>query len=378
MPPSPIKRDYQQVTWCPAVEDDFRAILYQAVREDVESGGDLTTLAIIPENAPGQASVVSRGAGVFAGEPAVGLICEAVSADLKWTGAVKDGEKISPKQKIGTLKGPARAIMQAERLVLNFLGRLSGVATVTNRYVEMIAGSRAAVYDTRKTMPGWRLLDKYAVHCGGGRNHRCGLYDAVLIKDNHLALAAGQAGLEHLDYNPAEAVEIVRKFLILRDAQGVPPVLRPGCEPRTCKTRVAMIAAVAEATGSRMIGEKISRTPCYMIARAREKGELVPREPATNFPATEVIIEVEVDTMKQFESALSANPDIILLDNMTPEMLLAAVKMRDAHNPEIELEASGGITLANIAEVAKTGVERISVGALTHSVTYFDLGLDWE
>ncbi|MDO4551499.1 MAG: nicotinate-nucleotide diphosphorylase [Planctomycetia bacterium] len=372
------KKDFQQIKWCPAVEDDFRTILDQAVREDVESVGDLTSQATVPEDTPGFASIISRSAGVFAGEPTVKLICSAVSSDLKSVMEVKDGEKISAGQRIGSISGPARAILQAERLVLNFLARLSGVATMTNLYVEAVSGTGASVYDTRKTLPGWRLLDKYAVQCGGGKNHRSGLYEAILIKDNHLALAAGQAGLKHFDYNPAEAVQKVREFLRERDEKGSSVSLRPDCTPRTCRTRAAILAAVAGATGSPVVGEMISQTPCYMIARAREKGAEVPREPATNFPAQGVIIEVEVDTLKQYELALSANPDIILLDNMTPEMLRTAVEMRNAHNSEIELEASGGITLANISEVAKTGVERISVGALTHSVTYFDLGLDWE
>lgn len=373
-----MKRDYQQIMWCPAVEDDFRTILDQAVREDVESVGDLTTLATVPEDAMGTAAIVSRGEGVLAGKPIIGIICETISPDLQYEVEIDDGGRIMPEQRIARLHGPARAIMQAERLILNFLGRLSGVASTTDQYVRAIAGSHAHIYDTRKTIPGWRLLDKYAVHCGGGRNHRCGLYDAVLIKDNHLALAAGVAGMNHLEYDPAEAVKTVREFLKKRDEEQLPVALRPGCVPRTCKTRAAVMAAVAEATGSPMLGEVIAQTPCYMIPRGREKGAVVPREPAGNFPATEVIIEVEVDTMKQYESALSASPDIILLDNMTPEMLREAVKMRDAHNPAIELEASGGITLSNIAEVAKTGVERISVGALTHSVAYFDVGLDWE
>ncbi len=373
-----MKRDYQQVMWCPAVEDDFRTILDQAVREDVESVGDLTSLATVPEGVQGAAWITSHSEGVFAGKPTIGIICQAVSSELVWEVYVEDGQRIMPGERIGRIVGPARAILQAERLILNFLGRLSGVATVTSVYVKAISGSRAAVYDTRKTMPGWRLLDKYAVACGGGRNHRCGLYDAVLIKDNHLALAAGVAGMQHFDYNPAEAVRMVREYLKKRDEEKLPPALRTGCTPRTCKTRAALMAAVAEATGSPLLGQEIAQTPCYMIARGREKGAVVPREPAANFPASEVIVEVEVDTMKQYESALSASPDIILLDNMTPEMLREAVEMRDARNPEIELEASGGVTLANITEVAKTGVERISVGALTHSVPYFDLGMDWE
>lgn len=373
-----LGKDYQQIMWCPAVEDDFRSVLRLAIREDVESIGDLTTLALIPEEAEGSAALVARTSGVIAGVPLISIIIEEVNSAIRWEPALEDGMCVNPGSVVGRLSGPAHGMLQVERLALNFLGRLSGVASMTRTYVEAVRGLNVGVYDTRKTTPGWRLLEKYAVQCGGGRNHRSGLYEAVLIKDNHLALAAGRAGVDHFEYDPAEAVRTVRKYLAQQDAQGPRPLTaRPGCEPSTCKTRAAMVAAVAEATGSTFISSMVAKTPCHMVTRSRESGSVVPREPAANYPACDVIVEVEVDTLGQFESALGADPDIILLDNMTVEMLSQAVKIRNARKPQVELEASGGITLKTIRKVAETGVERISVGALTHSPNYFDIGMDW-
>ena len=373
------KRDFQSITWCQAVEDDFRNILDQAIREDVESIGDLTSLALIPDTAVGKASVVSRSEGIIAGMPTVPIIIEAIEPQLTWEPVVEDGQPIAKQQKIGTISGPARGLMQAERLILNFVARLSGIASTTNKYVQALEGTQAHVYDTRKTTPGWRLLEKYAVTCGGGHNHRAGLYDAILITDNHLALAAGRAGLAALEYNPAEAVRNVRAYLEQQDAIGPkPPVLCHGCVPNSCKMRSALIAAVAEVTGSAMLSAIVAKTPCYVIEQARSENEQVPREPAQNFPAKEVIVEVEVDTLQQFESVLDADPDIIMLDNMPVEDMRKAVQIRNERKPGIELEASGGISLTTIHNVALTGVDRISVGALTHSFAMFDLGLDWE
>ena len=373
------KRDFQSITWCQAVEDDFRSILEQSIREDVESIGDLTSLALIPEYATGKASIVSRSDGIIAGIPTVPIITETVLPEIRWTPMVVDGQHISRGDKVGTIEGPARGLMQAERLILNFVARLSGIASTTQAYVRAVQGTRAKVYDTRKTTPGWRLLEKYAVQCGGGHNHRAGLYDAILIKDNHLALAAGRAGMQALEYNPAEAVRNVRAYLERQDALGPkPPVLCHGCVPSSCKMRASLIAAVAEITGSAMLSAIIANTPCYVIEQARNEEEQVPREPAQNFPAKEVIVEVEVDTLRQFESVLAADPDIIMLDNMSIADMQKAVKSKNARKPQIELEASGGINLTTIRDVALTGVDRISVGALTHSFNMFDLGLDWE
>ena len=373
-----MAKDYQAITWCSAVEDDFRTLLDIAIREDVESIGDLTSLSLIPEKAVGRAAVVARGEGVIAGMPTVQIICEAISPDLRWEPLVEDGAHVGKKQKIGILSGPARAMMQAERLILNFVARLSGIATTTNEYVQRIADTKSKVYDTRKTTPGWRLLEKYATCCGGAQNHRAGLYDAILIKDNHLALAAGRAGLGALEYDPALAVRKVRQFLAEQDELGPrPPVHCHGNLIATCKMRTSLLAAVAEVTGSAVLSQIIAKTPCHKLEMANQENQQVPRKPADNFPAKDVIVEVEVDTFQQFEEVLSADPDIIMLDNMSCEMMRRAVELRNQRKPEIELEASGGITLNTIHDVAMTGVERISVGALTHSFQIFDLGLDW-
>lgn len=373
-----MAKDYQAITWCSAVEDDFRTLLDIAIREDVESIGDLTSLSLIPETAVGRAAVVTRDEGIIAGMPTVQIICEAISPGLKWEPLVEDGAKVSKKQRIGILSGPARAMMQAERLILNFVARLSGIATTTNQYVQLIADTKSKVYDTRKTTPGWRLLEKYATCCGGAQNHRAGLYDAILIKDNHLALAAGRAGLGALEYDPALAVRKVRRFLEEQDELGPrPPVHCHGNLIATCKMRTSLLAAVAEVTGSAVLSQIIAKTPCHELEIAHKENQQVPRKPADNFPAKDVIVEVEVDTFQQFEEVLSADPDIIMLDNMSCEMMRRAVELRNQRKPEIELEASGGITLRTIHDVAMTGVERISVGALTHSFQMFDLGLDW-
>ena len=373
-----MAKDYQAITWCSAVEDDFRTLLDIAIREDVESIGDLTSLSLIPEKAIGRAAVVSRDEGVIAGMPTVQIICEAISPDLRWEPLVEDGAHVGKKQKIGILSGPARAMMQAERLILNFVARLSGIATTTNQYVQLIADTKSKVYDTRKTTPGWRLLEKYATCCGGAQNHRAGLYDAILIKDNHLALAAGRAGLGALEYDPALAVRKVRRFLEEQDELGPrPPVHCHGNLIATCKMRTSLLAAVAEVTGSAVLSQIIAKTPCHELEIAHKENQQVPRKPADNFPAKDVIVEVEVDTFQQFEEVLSADPDIIMLDNMSCDMMRRAVELRNQRKPEIELEASGGITLRTIHDVAMTGVERISVGALTHSFQMFDLGLDW-
>ncbi len=204
--------------------------------------------------------------------------------------------------------------LTAERLVLNLLGRLSGIATLTRRYVEAVRGTTAGIYDTRKTTPGWRRLEKYAVGQGGGRNHRSGLFDAVLVKDNHLAFGRQQAAGHPDRYSPAEAVLRARQML----------------------------------------------------------GQHSPQQP----PA-EIIVEIEVDTLNQLEEVLSAGPDIVLLDNMGPADLRRAVSLRDARSPAVELEASGRVDLESVREIAETGVERISVGALTHSAVWLDVGLDW-
>lgn len=298
---------FESIAWDDSVHQDLAALLPLALDEDLGTHGDWTSLALVDAGAMGGAHVVVRQPGTIAGLPAAEMALAAVDSRLDWQPNVGDGAGVVPGQRVARVAGPVRSLLAAERLVLNLLGRLSGIATLTRHYVEAVAGTGATVYDTRKTTPAWRRLEKYAVRCGGGRNHRTGLFDAVLIKDNHLA--AGGAGL-----SPSDAVRRARDYV----QRHAPADLRDS-----------------------------------------------------------MIVEVEVDTLAQLADALTASPDIILLDNMSPERLGEAVALRNARNPRVELEASGGIDLETVRAVAASGVERISVGALTHSSGSLDVGLDW-
>jgi nicotinate-nucleotide pyrophosphorylase (carboxylating) len=307
-----VNKEFQQIAWDESLASDWQKILDLGVQEDFGTLGDWTTAALVPEHVPGQAAVVVRRPGVIAGLPAVAATLHAVSPVLEWIPAWSDGQATRAGQSLGLIRGPAAEILKAERLVLNLLGRLSGIATLTRRYVEAVAGTRAKIYDTRKTTPGWRRLEKYAVRCGGGHNHRTGLYEAVLIKDNHLAVGASSGSSR---YTPAESVERARQYL---------------------------------------------------------RGHLPAKEAAA------MIVEVEVDTLEQLAQVLPAAPDIVLLDNMTPSLTRQAVAQRDAAFPNVELESSGGVNLDTLRALAETGVDRISVGALTHSAASLDIGLDWS
>ena len=298
-----MSKEFQQVVWNDSLAADWQRVLEIAIQEDFNEG-DLTTLALVPDNVLGRAALVVRQPGVIAGLSAVAMTLQAVDNRLKCALECEDGQSVSAGQCLGVIEGPAAAILTAERLLLNFLGRMSGIATLTRRYVDAVAGTRAKIYDTRKTTPGWRRLEKYAVRCGGGQNHRTSLSEAVLIKDNHLAVGV----------LPAASVGLARQYL------------------------------------SEHLG------------------------PAA---AAAMIVEVEVDTLEQLAQVLPANPDMVLLDNMTPNVLRQAVAQRDAGFSHIELEASGGIHLDSIRAIAQTGVDRISSGALTHSAVILDIGLDW-
>ncbi|MEM9354267.1 MAG: carboxylating nicotinate-nucleotide diphosphorylase [Planctomycetota bacterium] len=297
MPPSKTG-DFKQQTWDAPAVADCRRLVRLSLDEDLAGRGDVTTEALVDPSAVGAAQIVPRAAGVAAGMPAIAAAVEEFGGGLEAALHAEDGEPFGPGTALATLSGPVAGILTLERTVLNLLGRLLGVAEQTRRFVDAVQGTRACVYDTRKTTPGWRRLEKYAVACGGGRNHRAGLFDAVLIKDNHLA----QAGL-----SPSEAVR-----------------------------------------------------------RARGHTRRAP-----------VVVEVEVDTLDQLAHALREQPDIVLLDNMPPATLRRAVGMRDDEAPAVQLEASGGVRLDTIGEIAATGVDRISVGALTHSAVALDVGLDW-
>jgi nicotinate-nucleotide pyrophosphorylase (carboxylating) len=271
-----------------------------ALEEDLGTAGDLTSLSVVPQATRGQAVFASRSPGHLAGLPAAQLVFGLVEPGVTFQTLVEDGSPIEKGTQLAVVRGPMRSILTAERTALNFLQRLSGVASLTARYVELVRGHRAKLLDTRKTTPGWRLLEKYAVRMGGGHNHRLGLHDGVLIKDNHLA------------------------------------ALGPGAD--------AVGRAVAEAR------------------RLYSRG---------------VSIEVEVDTLEQLDAALRCGPDIVLLDNMSLEQLRESVRRRDAIAPAVQLEASGGVNLDTVRDIAATGVDRISVGALTHSATALDIGLDY-
>jgi nicotinate-nucleotide pyrophosphorylase (carboxylating) len=306
-----MNRDFQQIEWDTAAEAECRRIVQWAVREDLDRGQDWTTVALVPPDATGRAAIVARQRGVVSGMSAVQVALAEMESQIELIDAIADGSIVAAGSRLATLSGPARSLLTCERLVLNLLGRLSGIASLTRQYVDAVAGAKARIYDTRKTTPGWRRLEKYAVRCGGGFNHRLGLFDAVLIKDNHLVVGAEARGGEH--FTPAEAVRRARQLL------------------------------------------------------------------ASAFPdrAEPMIVEVEVDTLDQLREVLPTQPDLILLDNMPLDALRAAVALRDLEAPSIELEASGGVRLETVAEIARTGVDRISAGALTHSAAWLDIGLDW-
>jgi len=304
-----MKKEFDQTAWDDQLSRDWQAILQLAIAEDLGRDGDWTTRSLVDEHALGRAAVVARRPGVVAGLPGVAMTLAAIEPRLRWTPQLADGSPVEKGVCVGVVEGPACGLLSSERILLNLVGRLSGVATLTRRYVEAVAGTKARIYDTRKTTPGWRRLEKYAVRCGGGWNHRGGLFEAVLIKDNHLALGM-QTDVGQSHFTPGEAVARSRRFV-------------------------------------------------------------------ADHQAGDMIIEVEVDTLEQLDNVLPAAPDIVLLDNMGPAELREAVARRDACNPAIELEASGGVRLESIRQLAETGVDRISVGALTHSAVSLDFGLDW-
>jgi len=276
---------------------EIRQAVQAALAEDIGSG-DATTLATVPETATARAVMRTREPLVVAGLEFAEAAFRELSAAVKIERLAKDGRRVNGDEILLKISGLARAILSAERVALNFVQRLSGIATLTAQFVDAIKDTPAQILDTRKTTPGWRRFEKYAVACGGGRNHRLGLFDLVLIKDNHLAA--------------------------LHDAQ-----------PN------AIVAAVR---------------------RAREK-----------FP--QLKIEVEADTLEQAEQAAAAGADIILLDNMNPVQLRLAVQKVKGR---AKTEASGGVNLAGVQTIAKTGVDFISIGALTHSARAVDIGLDFE
>jgi len=265
-------------------------LIRAALAEDI-GPGDVTTQAVIPKGREGKAVIVAKAYGVLAGLPIAEEVFREVAPQTSFEPLAQDGEPVAPGDVVAKVSGPLRGILTAERVALNFLCRLSGIATLTAKFVDAVAPYRAVILDTRKTTPGWRVLEKYAVRAGGGHNHRLGLYDMVLIKDNHI-LACG---------------------------------------------------SITEA-----------------VRRVREAGVALP-------------IEVEVKTLEELEEALSLGVDRILLDNMDIPTLREAVRRAAGRVP---LEASGGVSLETVTEVAATGVDYISVGAITHSAPSLDLSLE--
>jgi len=202
-----LRKDFDQLDWDAAIEDDLRQIVRLAVREDLDRQNDWTTVALVASEAKGRAAVVARKPGVAAGLRAMPVLLDEMQAAIQWRAEVNDGDELEAGQRLGEIAGSARDMLTCERPLLNLLGRLCGIATRTREYVRQLEGTSARVYDTRKTTPGWRRLEKYAVRCGGGHNHRTGLFDAILIKDNHLALSAQEK------VSAADAVRKAREFL---------------------------------------------------------------------------------------------------------------------------------------------------------------------
>lgn len=278
----------------PLPEHLVRAAVTRSLEEDLGLSGDITSQACLPAGARAHVVMATRRAGVVSGTQLAIEAFRQMDPAIKVQVVKKDGERIQPGDVLLKIDGNARAVLSAERTALNFMGRMCGIATLTAAYVERIKHTKARVLDTRKTTPGLRAFEKYAVLCGGGVNHRFGLFDAILIKDNHVGVAGG---------------------------------IRPALQR-------------AKAHASSMVK-----------------------------------IEIEVDSLAQLDEVIAEGADIVLLDNMAPDMLREAVKRVAGR---IVTEASGGVTLDSIKAIAETGVDYISSGALTHSAPVLDIGLDIE
>ena len=281
---------------------DVQRVIKEALREDLGAGPDVTTQSTVPKDQRSKAVFATRSAGCIAGIDIAVAVLEMVCGpkNVLVEKKASDADRVIPGQVLMHVTAPTRGLLTAERTALNLLGHLSGIASATRKWADVIAASGAQVRDTRKTTPGLRALEKYAVRCGGGVNHRMSLSDAALVKDNHIVAAGG----------------VAQAFAAVRAA-----------------------------------------TP-------------------------KIAVEIEVDTLEQLHVALGAGADLVLLDNMPPAVLRDAVLIAEAHRAttgkSVILEASGGLTLDNAADVAATGVRYISVGALTHSSSVLDIGLDMQ
>ena len=281
---------------------DVQRVIKEALREDLGAGPDVTTQSTVPKDQRSKAVFATRSAGCIAGIDIAVAVLEMVCGpkNVLVEKKASDADRVVPGQVLMHVTAPTRGLLTAERTALNLLGHLSGIASATRKWADVIAASGAQVRDTRKTTPGLRALEKYAVRCGGGVNHRMSLSDAALVKDNHIVAAGG----------------VAQAFAAVRAA------------------------------------------------------------------APKIAVEIEVDTLEQLHVALGAGADLVLLDNMSPAVLRDAVLIAEAHRAttgkSVILEASGGLTLDNAADVAATGVRYISVGALTHSSSVLDIGLDMQ
>lgn len=280
---------------------------------DLETAVDGTSQSLFSVPTPVTADFVTRQAGIVCGLQVCQVAIEHLAPAVQLEILINDSEPVSAGQSLARISGDARQVLILERTCLNILCHLSSISTITGAFVKCVAGTGARILDTRKTTPGWRRLEKYAVLCGGGMNHRMGLYDAIMIKDNHLGI-----------HNQAK-------------------------------------------------DQRISLPESVRLAR-----QWIESNAATLPNGMQTILQIEVDTLEQLNLVLAERPDIVLLDNMTPEQLERAVETRNRTNRDVLLEASGGVNLETVRAIAQTGVERISVGALTHSAGNFDIGLDWK
>ncbi|MCH7756239.1 carboxylating nicotinate-nucleotide diphosphorylase [candidate division KSB1 bacterium] len=274
--------------------NEIESLIDLALREDLGENGDVTSNCILNSDDEGQASIIVKKDGIIAGLPIAEWVFKKVNPGLKVQNRVEEGSKVQRCEEVVRIMGPLAGILTAERTGLNFLQRLSGIATLTAEFVRKVAGTKVRILDTRKTTPGFRVLEKYAVRAGGGGNHRFGLYDMVLIKENHIAAAGG-------------------------------------------------IASAVEQTRENMKNRGLN-----------------------------LKIEVEVRNLSEVEQVLNLAVDRLMLDNMSLQKIREAVKLA---NGKVELEVSGGVTLETVREIAETGVNYISVGALTHSASSLDLSL---
>ncbi len=284
-----MKRSHKTVDNIP---DDLLAIIRNALEEDIGTG-DVTTNSIIPENAKMKGHIIAKQHGIVAGLDVMGATFHLVDEGISFIPFVEEGAGVEDRQLLAEVTGRARALLTAERTALNFLGRMSGIATLTHQFVEAVSGTKAIILDTRKTVPGLRIVDKLAVKRGGGQNHRVGLFDMILIKDNH----------------------------------------------------IDQIGSMKET-----------------LRRVREK-------------KIGLEIEVEARTLADVQTAIDDGITRILLDNMSPSLMKQAMELTTGRE---KFEASGNVSLENVKQIAETGVDYISIGALTHSVKNFDVSLEWE